>query len=52
MFAFLTKFVFPAERYGAAGDKFSPKAYIVNPTKPMGTSRKHGKQLSSERSRS
>jgi integrase len=29
-------FVFPAERYGAGGDKFSPKAYHVDPSKPIG----------------
>jgi integrase len=30
-------YVFPAERYGAAGDKFSPKAYDVDPSKPIGS---------------
>jgi integrase len=30
-------YVFPAERYGAAGDTFSPKAYSVEPTKPIGS---------------
>lgn len=29
-------YVFPAERYGAAGDAFSPKAYHVDPSKPIG----------------
>jgi integrase len=29
-------YVFPAERYGAGGDKFSPKAYHVDPSKPIG----------------
>jgi integrase len=29
-------YVFPAERYGAGGDKFSPKAYHVNPLQPIG----------------
>ncbi len=29
-------YVFPAERYGAGGDKFSPKAYKVDPSKPIG----------------
>jgi integrase len=28
-------FVFPAERYGAAGDKFEPKAYDTDPTQPI-----------------
>jgi hypothetical protein len=27
---------FPAERYGAGGDEFSPKAYHVDPSKPIG----------------
>jgi integrase len=30
-------FVFPAERYGAAGDKFAPKAYDTDPTRPIGS---------------
>jgi integrase len=30
-------YVFPAERYGAGGDKFSPKAYRVDPSKPIGS---------------
>jgi len=30
-------YVFPAERYGAAGDKFSPKVYDVDPSKPIGS---------------
>jgi len=30
-------YVFPAERYGAGGDEFSPKAYHVDPTKPIGS---------------
>ena len=30
-------YVFPAERYGAAGDKFTPKAYDVDPSKPIGS---------------
>jgi integrase len=30
-------YVFPAERYGAGGDKFSPKAYHVDPSKPIGS---------------
>jgi integrase len=29
-------YVFPAERYGAGGDEFSPKAYHVDPSKPIG----------------
>ena len=29
-------YVFPAERYGAGGDKFSPKAYHVDPSQPIG----------------
>ena len=29
-------FVFPAERYGAAGDEFCAKAYGVDPSKPIG----------------
>lgn len=29
-------YVFPAERYGAGGDEFSPKAYQVDPSKPIG----------------
>ena len=29
-------YVFPAERYGAGGDTFSPKAYHVDPSKPIG----------------
>jgi integrase len=35
-------FVFPAERYGAAGDGFlnSPTVYHVDPTRPMGTIKK------------
>ncbi len=30
-------YVFPAERYGAAGDTFSAKAYAVDPSKPIGS---------------
>lgn len=30
-------YVFPAERYGAGGDEFSPKAYHVDPEKPIGS---------------
>ncbi len=30
-------YVFPAERYGAGGDKFSPKAYHIDPSKPIGS---------------
>jgi integrase len=30
-------YVFPTERYGAAGDKFCAKAYDVDPTKPIGS---------------
>ena len=30
-------YVFPSERYGAAGDVFSPKAYGLDPTKPIGS---------------
>jgi integrase len=30
-------YVFPAERYGAGGDKFEVKAYHVDPTKPIGS---------------
>jgi integrase len=30
-------YVFPAERYGAGGDEFSPKAYHVDTTKPIGS---------------
>lgn len=29
-------YVFPAEKYGAAGNKFEPKAYQTDPTKPLG----------------
>jgi hypothetical protein len=29
--------VFPAARYGAGGDEFSPKAYHVDPSKPIGS---------------
>jgi integrase len=29
-------FVFPAEKYGAAGDKFAPWAYGTDPTTPIG----------------
>lgn len=29
-------YVFPTERYGAGGDAFSPKAYHVDPSKPIG----------------
>jgi len=29
-------YVFPKERYGAAGDKFEPAAYQTDPTAPMG----------------
>jgi integrase len=30
-------YVFPAERYGAGGDKFEAKAYHVDPSKPIGS---------------
>jgi integrase len=30
-------YVFAAERYGVAGDAFSPKAYHVDPSKPIGS---------------
>jgi integrase len=30
-------YVFPTERYGAGGDEFSPKAYHVDPAKPIGS---------------
>ncbi|HEY1649534.1 MAG TPA: integrase [Terracidiphilus sp.] len=30
-------YVFPAERYGAGGDKFETKAYHVDPSKPIGS---------------
>jgi integrase len=30
-------YVFPTERYGAAGDKFCAKAYDIDPTKPIGS---------------
>jgi integrase len=30
-------YVFSAERYGAGGDAFSPKAYHVEPSKPIGS---------------
>ena len=30
-------YVFPAERYGAGGDEFSPKAYHVDTSKPIGS---------------
>jgi integrase len=30
-------YVFPTERYGAAGDKFHPQAYNTDPTKPIGS---------------
>jgi integrase len=30
-------YVFPAERYGAAGDQFCAKAYHVDPSKPIGS---------------
>lgn len=30
-------YVFPAERYGAGGDKFCAKAYDVDPSKPIGS---------------
>ena len=30
-------YVFPAERYGAAGDRFCAKAYDVDPSKPIGS---------------
>ena len=30
-------YVFPAERYGAGGDKFEVKAYHVDPAKPIGS---------------
>ena len=31
-----TDYVFPYERYGAAGDKFQPCAYDTDPTRPIG----------------
>lgn len=30
-------YVFPSERYGAGGDEFSPKAYRVDTSKPIGS---------------
>ena len=30
-------YVFPAERYGAGADEFSPKAYHVDASKPIGS---------------
>jgi integrase len=30
-------YVFPAERYGAAGDQFCAKAYNTNPSQPIGS---------------
>jgi integrase len=30
-------YVFPAERYGACGDKFGPKAHHIDPSKPIGS---------------
>src|SRR5215471_5714302 len=30
-------YVFPKERYGAAGDEFAPKAYETDPTTPIGS---------------
>jgi integrase len=30
-------YVFPAERYGAGGDEFSPKAYHVDTSRPIGS---------------
>jgi integrase len=30
-------YVFPAERYGAGGDAFSPKAHHIDPSKPIGS---------------
>lgn len=30
-------YVFPAERYGAGGDKFEVKAYHIDPAKPIGS---------------
>jgi integrase len=33
----LEHYVFPTERYGAAGDVFSAKAYDSDPTKPIGS---------------
>jgi integrase len=30
-------FIFPAEKYGAAGDDFKPKVYDTNPSQPIGT---------------
>jgi integrase len=30
-------YVFPSERYGAAGDLFAPKAYNSDPMKPIGS---------------
>jgi hypothetical protein len=31
------RYVFPAERYGAAGDQFCAKAYKIDPSKPIGS---------------
>jgi hypothetical protein len=31
------RYVFPAERYGAAGDQFCAKAYDIDPSKPIGS---------------
>jgi hypothetical protein len=35
-------YVFPSERYGAAGDKFCAKAYDPDPTKPIGRIKEGG----------
>jgi integrase len=31
------QFVFPAEKYGAAGNEFTPKVYDTDPTRPIGS---------------
>jgi hypothetical protein len=36
-------FVFPSERYGAAGDDFKPCAYKTDPSKPIGRWKEDGK---------
>jgi len=36
-------YVFPAERYGAAGDKFAAKTCGVDTSNPMRTSKRLGK---------
>ena len=33
-------YVFPKERYGAGGDEFSPRAYHIDPTNPIGSIKK------------